>query len=206
MNALRTSVENVEIRVGPARSPYVCPWWLGSLMACPIRKLIESPEKMLGSHARPGMSVLDFGCAMGYFSLPLARMVGEDGRVVCVDLQERMIAGLKRRARKAGLLGRVETVLCGPEDLGLVGRDAAFDLIVAMYVIHEVPNPPRAFAQLAAALKPGGRMVFAEPKGHVSEKKFSESLGHAARSGLHMIDRLAFRRARAALLEKSIDA
>jgi ubiquinone/menaquinone biosynthesis C-methylase UbiE len=54
------------------------------------------------------MNVLDVGCGMGFFSLPIARLVGETGRVVCVDLQARMIKCLLRRAKKALPEGRAK--------------------------------------------------------------------------------------------------
>ena len=82
----------------------VCPWWLGFLLASPLRRFLYSPEDILKPHVREGMNVLDVGCGMGFFSLPIARLVGETGRVVCVDLQARMIKGLLRRSKKAGLL------------------------------------------------------------------------------------------------------
>ena len=82
----------------------VCPWWLGPLLANPLRRLVQDPAAILAPHVREGMTVLEPGCGMGFFSLPLARLVGPGGRVVCVDLQRKMIEGLRRRAKRAGLL------------------------------------------------------------------------------------------------------
>jgi len=44
---------------------------------------------------------------MGFFSLPLARMVGPNGKVLCVDLQEKMLRSLHKRALKAGVADRI---------------------------------------------------------------------------------------------------
>jgi 2-polyprenyl-3-methyl-5-hydroxy-6-metoxy-1,4-benzoquinol methylase len=183
--------------------PHVCPWWAGYFLVNPLRKLIHNPAKILGAHVRPGMRIIDFGAAMGYFSLPMARMVGDEGRVVCIDVQERMLGALRRRAARARLADRIETILCKSDDLGLNGRNASFDLVLAMYVLHEVPNVATTLSQLATALKPGGRMIVIEPKGHVSADRFREELDYAARAGLRVIDRPPFRRAYTALLEKS---
>ena len=60
----------------------VCPWWVGYLLVSPIRRWFEKPEEVLGPHLESGATALDVGCAMGYFSLPLAELVGPDGRVV----------------------------------------------------------------------------------------------------------------------------
>jgi len=54
----------------------VCPVWVGYLLASPIRKLFQNPPKILSPYVENGMKVLDIGCVMGFFSLPLARMVG----------------------------------------------------------------------------------------------------------------------------------
>ena len=85
----------------------VCPWWLGYLLASPIRKILQNPGTILAPYVTPGMCVMDIGCAMGFFSLPLACMVGPRGKVICVDLQEKMIEELETRARKTGLIERI---------------------------------------------------------------------------------------------------
>ena len=66
----------------------VCPVWIGYLLASPIRKLFQNPKKILYHYVKEGMMVLDIGCAMGFFSLPLSEMVGSKGKVICVDVQK----------------------------------------------------------------------------------------------------------------------
>jgi ubiquinone/menaquinone biosynthesis C-methylase UbiE len=186
----------------PRRTPHRCPWWGGPFLASPLRRLVESPEKLLGPHVEPGMRVLDFGPAMGFFSLPLARMVGASGRVLCLDVQPRMIAGLVRRARRAGLLDRIEPLVCGEKDLGLASREASFDLAVAIHVIHEVGDIQGTFDQLARALRGGGRMLLVEPGGHVSPELFEFELKAAGQAGLTVEERLKLRRRHGAVLRK----
>ena len=65
----------------------ICPTWVGYLLLSPLRKLLENPDKILRCFIREGMTVLEPGCDMGYFTLPVARMVGPRGKVVAVDLQ-----------------------------------------------------------------------------------------------------------------------
>ena len=62
----------------------VCPHWVGYLLINPLRNLFENPNKILGPFVQEGMTVLEPGCGMGYFTLPLARMVGPKGRIVAV--------------------------------------------------------------------------------------------------------------------------
>jgi predicted methyltransferase len=83
----------------------VCPWWIGYLLASPLRRWFgQDPAKILSPYVREAMTVLEPGPGMGFFTIPLARLVGPSGRVVTVDLQPKMIESLKRRASKAGVL------------------------------------------------------------------------------------------------------
>ena len=63
----------------------------------PIRRIIHSPDKILGGYIEPGQTVLDLGCGSGTFTIAMARMVGEAGRVIAVDLQDESSRWLKRR-------------------------------------------------------------------------------------------------------------
>ena len=76
----------------------VCPWWIGMLMASPVRSWFDDPEKLLRPYIREGMTVLEPGPGMGFFTLPMAKMVGVSGRVIAVDVQQKMLNGLRHRA------------------------------------------------------------------------------------------------------------
>ncbi len=115
----------------------VCPWWLGYLLASPLRKLIQNPDEILSPYVQEGMTVLDVGSAMGYFSIPMARLVGPAGKVICVDLQEKMIASLKKRVSKAGLTDRVETRVCDNDSLKTENLATSVDFALAFALVHE---------------------------------------------------------------------
>ena len=179
---------------------HVCPWWLGYFLVSPLRRLWQHPERVLAPYVGKGMLVLEPGCGMGFFTLDLARMVGPKGRVVAVDLQERMLAGLRRRARKAGLLDRIDVRLAQAHCLGIADLAGQVDVALALHVIHEVPDAAGFFAEIAASLKPDGRVLFVEPRGHVSADAFAASLAMAERVGLRVVDRPVIRRDPVALL------
>jgi hypothetical protein len=81
---------------GPTMGNNVCPRWLGYFLASPLRRLPRA-DPLLENYVRSGMTVLELGPGMGYFTAPLERRVGGEGRIIDVDIQPQMIAGLRRR-------------------------------------------------------------------------------------------------------------
>jgi ubiquinone/menaquinone biosynthesis C-methylase UbiE len=74
---------------------------------CPCRRT-QDPAAILALYIHEGMTVLEPGSGMGFFTLELARQVGTSGRVIAVDIQAKMLDRLKRRAAKVGVEGRIE--------------------------------------------------------------------------------------------------
>lgn len=180
----------------------ICPWWLGYALACPWRRFLQDPAKILDPYVREGMTVLEPGPGMGFFTLEIARRVGASGRVVVVDIQPRMLDALKRRAMKTGLLGRLDARMAKAGSLNLEGLDGRVDFAFACAMVHEVPDKDPFFRQITESLKPGGSLLVAEPPGHVNAARFEEELAAAVRAGLYVTDRPAVPRSRAALLRK----
>jgi len=181
----------------------VCPWWLGYFLASPMRRWLEKPEEILAPYLREGMTVLEPGPGMGFFTLPMARMVGSTGRVIAVDIQTKMLQSLRRRALKAGISDRIETRLAQPNSLGIGDLEGKVDFVLAFAVVHELPSPETFFIEAAAALKPGARLLFAEPAGHVKPAKFQTELDAALDAGLELTAQPAVRRSIAAVLRKA---
>ena len=181
---------------------HVCPVWIGYLLASPVRKLSQNPKKILAPYVEEGMKVLDIGCAMGFFSLPLAQLVGLSGKAICVDVQEKMTESLEKRARKAGLTDRIETRICRDSSLGLGDLKEEIDFALAFAVVHEVPDVGAFFSQICETLKPAGSLLVAEPKGRVSEKDFELTVSVAEQNGFEIIDHPPMGRSRVVLLEK----
>lgn len=179
----------------------VCPWWLGYLLASPLRRVMNNPAALLAPYVSPGMTVLEPGPGMGFYTLELARRVGPSGKVVAVDLQPRMIQGLKRRAAKTGLLDRIDARLAAPDSLG-VGDLSGVDFALACAVVHELPAAGPFFAEVAATLKPGAFLLFLEPKGHVKAAQFEDELQAAAQAGFSLAGQPPVSRSYSALLKK----
>jgi SAM-dependent methyltransferase len=147
------------------------------------------------------MTVLEPGPGLGFFTLDLARMVGPEGRVVALDVQPRMIEGLRRRAQRAGLAERIEGRLVGSEGLGLEDLVGKADFVLVFAVAHEVSDIEAFFKELHAAMKPGARMLLTEPRGHVNEAEFDACLEKAMAAGLRVEDHIEIPRSRAVVLK-----
>jgi ubiquinone/menaquinone biosynthesis C-methylase UbiE len=173
---------------------HVCPWWLAYTFDNPLRRLIQNPGKMFGEYVAEGMIVLDVGCGMGYFSLGLARIVGDTGKVIGVDLQQKMLDVMQKRAFKAGLAHRIMPHLCEADNLNL---NIPVDFALAFWMVHETPDPENFFRQIVSILKPEGKLLYTEPSFHVPAKLFEEICGIAQKTGLKKINDLniAFSRA-----------
>ena len=162
----------------------VCPWWLGYFLLNPFRRRGQNPEQILSPYVREGMTVLEPGPGMGFFTLELARLAGPSGRVIAIDVQEKMLERLKRRAAKAGLLDRIDVRVAADDSMGLGDLAGAVDFTLAFAVVHEFPDAESFFAQAARAMKPGARLLLAAPRGHVDEGQFRAELDAARRAGL----------------------
>ncbi|NJD17795.1 MAG: methyltransferase domain-containing protein, partial [Gemmatimonadetes bacterium] len=103
------------------RGPHTCPWWFAYTFDNPLRRLVHEPTAILGRFVRPGDRVVDVGCGLGFFTLALARLVGSEGRVVAVDVQEEMLQRTHRRAERLGLADRIALHRCAPDRLGIQG-------------------------------------------------------------------------------------
>jgi SAM-dependent methyltransferase len=180
----------------------VCPVWLGWLLISPMRRWMQNPEKILSPFLRAGMTALEPGPGMGFFTLPMARAAGPRGRVVALDIQQPMLDKLRRRAFRAGLSERIETRLVPEDSLGISDLRGKVDFVLAFYLVHEMPSAEKFFAEIAAALKPGGQCLLSEPKGHVDEETFAQELAAAAKAGLQLVSRPRIHRSYSAVLRK----
>ncbi len=176
----------------------VCSWRCAWFLDNWIRRSLHNPDKIVGRYIEKGQTVLDLGSGPGMFSLAMARMVGVGGKVISVDIQEEMLQILRRKSEDAGLQSRIHLHRSGPDGIGI---DEKVDFALAFYMVHEVPDKGKFLREVASLLKPGGRLLIVEPKFHVSEPSFEETLEVAIASGLKLISRSKVLLSRAALLQ-----
>jgi ubiquinone/menaquinone biosynthesis C-methylase UbiE len=176
---------------------HVCPWWLCFTFDNPLRKLIHNPEAILSPFVRSGDRVIDIGAGMGYFSIPLARLVGSQGQVTAIDLQPQMLSVLVRRAQRAGVAERVNTYQAAPDSLG---EHPPADFVLAFWMVHEVPEQRRFLTEISRMVKSGGQFLLVEPKMHVTGKSFFETLEAAKENGFTLKVAPSIRLSHSALL------
>lgn len=183
----------------------VCPWWMGYSLLMPWRRWIwgQDPLHIVGPYIREGITMLEPGPGMGYFTLEAARLAGPTGRVVAVDIQSPMLDRLRRRAKEAGLADVIETRLAKSDrELGIEDLKGQVDFILAFNMVHETADPDLFFAELSGAAKPGCRLLIAEPPLHVSQRTFEANLESARTLGFRTAAGFPIPHSRWALLVK----
>ncbi len=177
----------------------VCPVWMAYTFDNPLRKLIHNPKKMFKEYVREGMTVMDLGCGLGCFSIGLAQIVGKKGKVYSVDLQKGMLDRLMKRAGKANVADIIETHQCSADKIGI---NEKLDFALAFWMVHETPDALVFFKQIYALLKPSGVLFIAEPKHHISQKKFEEMVDSVHKIGFQIINEPKIIMSRTVVLSK----
>lgn len=142
--------------------------WLGAeWLLRDTREDEEHLDELLGSLGiEAGDVVCDFGAGVGVHALPIAKLVGESGSVLAVDIQPEMLRMLEERAAEAGIAG-IETIQNGPASTGLAPESV--DLVLLVDVYHELSHPQPVLTGLRRSLKAGGRVALVEFRGEDPE-------------------------------------
>jgi ubiquinone/menaquinone biosynthesis C-methylase UbiE len=141
-----------------------------------LRDLLQNPRRSLEKAGLgSGMSVVDYGCGPGSFTIPAAELVGEKGKVFAVDIHPLAISSVRRKASRKGLQN-VETILVQAYDTGI--KESSIDRVLLIDTIHLMEDPEALFGEIHRMLKPDG-LLFME-KGHMpmsEQKKTVEKTG-----------------------------
>ena len=164
-----------------------------------IRKLFQSPEKILKDYINKGDSVIDIGCGPGFFTIEMAKMVGEQGNVTAVDLQPEMLERVKKKSDALGLANRISLHQCRQDILG-ISKDLKADFILAYYMVHETPDHESFLKQTLNLLKKGGRFLIVEPRFHVTKDRFQKVAKLCEKVGFRIIGKPSKKGGRSLLL------
>ena len=178
----------------------VCPCWCCYAFDNSLRKLLHNPEAILSPYVPPGSTVIDVGAGMGYFSIPLARLVGPAGQVTAIDIQAKMLEALASRARRHGVSQRIKPYLANS---GSLGNHPTADFVIAFWMVHEVPNKRAFLTEVYGFLKPEGVFLLAEPIFHVPKKNFLWTMNIANEIGFIVKDIPKIRLSRSVLFARN---
>jgi ubiquinone/menaquinone biosynthesis C-methylase UbiE len=179
------------------RHPRVCPAEISGSLDNSLRRLFQNPLKILKPYIRQGMTVIDLGCGPGFFTPDIAKLVTGSGKVIAADLQEKMLEKVTRKIKGTQSEKIIEIHKCQEDRIGVTQK---VDFVLAFWMIHEVPDQKKLFAELKSVLKPGGIIYIIEPKFHVSGKAFEEMIGIIGSAGLEVSERPKVFMSRAALI------
>jgi ubiquinone/menaquinone biosynthesis C-methylase UbiE len=161
------------------KNKHVCPVENAKSLDNIFRKLVQNPKKILKDYVKEGMTVLDVGCGPGFFSVEMADMVGESGKVIAADLQQGMLEKVEKKIKGSYIENRIELHKCEKDRIGITTK---VDHILAIYM-------DKFLAEMYSILKPGGSFFIMEPPFHVSKKAFEETVNRACAIGFKEIKR-----------------
>jgi ubiquinone/menaquinone biosynthesis C-methylase UbiE len=115
---------------------------------------------LVALQAEPGKRIADVGAGEGFYSLRIARAVGPTGRVTAVDVSEKYLDKLRARLQQENVTN-VDVVVGAVDNPHLT--ESTFDAVLIYNAYHEMTTPEPILKAIFMALKPGGRLVMAEP-------------------------------------------
>ena len=177
----------------------VCPVERAGGLDNKIRRWVQNPQKILGPFLKEGMTALDLGCGPGFFSIDMAQMVGDSGRVIASDLQEGMLQKVRDKIKGTELGERIILHKCEENKLGVSEN---IDFVLAFYMFHEVPNQEEFFNEIGSILKPNGQVLIVEPPFHVSKSAFDKIIRKARNAGFTIVEKPKVLLSKTAVLKK----
>jgi ubiquinone/menaquinone biosynthesis C-methylase UbiE len=151
----------VFVRFRRSRSAVPIPSFLTTLIDHPLRRrFVQPPKETARRHGiQPGMRVLEVGPGRGTYSIAAARAAGENGQVVAIDIEPRLVEQLTRRALEEGVIN-LEVQVGDACNLNFDEED--FDLVFMIAVLGEIPHPDRALREFHRVLRHEGVLAISE--------------------------------------------
>lgn len=144
-----------------------------------IRRLYDPPNRLIDPYVKQGQVAADLGCGSGYVTFPLADLVGPEGKVYAVDLDDRCIRRIQEKAKKRGYRN-IEAHASSATDLGFIA-DRSLDFVLANGLLCSMAHDrPLAVKEIKRILKSNGQaflsLGFPPPLGFVGEAEWTQTL------------------------------
>jgi ubiquinone/menaquinone biosynthesis C-methylase UbiE len=145
----------------------------------PMTRLFEDPKRHVEPYVSKGQMVADLGCHSGYYTLSLAELVGPEGKVYAVDLNEKAIQTLKKRADDRGYRN-IEAHASSASDLSFI-KDGSVDFVLANGLLCSMSDSRQsAVNEIRRILKRRGQaylsLGFPPPLGFVDQAEWKRIL------------------------------
>ncbi len=143
------------------RSTLPCPAWLSWMveMENPFSQIARAVTIIKHLELQPGMKVVDIGCGPGRLAIPVAQAIGQTAHLVAMDLQEGMLAKVRKKARALNI-ANISFLHAGIGQQKL--EHSTFDRALMVAVLGEIPDQKSALQEVFNALKPGGILSITE--------------------------------------------
>lgn len=136
------------------------PRWKKCLDDPKRRRLLDPGNILKNIGIEEGQVIVDVGAGTGYFSFPMAELVGDTGRVYAVDINQEMLDTLEQRSKEFQF-PNIEMILSSEDKIGL--PDDVADMAIMVNVLHELKGTA-TLEEARRLLKSGGRLVIIDWK------------------------------------------
>jgi len=120
------------------------------------RSLFRPPARFLAKYVSPGNTAVDLGCGPGYFTLPMAKIVGARGRVHAIDFDPKAIERVKRKADRQGINGLINAQAVSASEIDFI-ETGSVDFVLAEGLLCCMKDHAGAVRQIQRILKEDGR-------------------------------------------------
>lgn len=151
-----------------------------------FRKFLQNPNKILRKYIHSGMTVLDLGCGTGYFTLEIAKLLNNNGKVIASDVQNGMLEILQQKLLNSEVKNQIEILKSEEDSICLTEK---VDFILAFYSFHEMKYIDHIITGLTNIVKPETKILISEQKFHVREKTFNSIIKKMKNNGFEICEK-----------------